>query len=347
MPKLTTHPGLRHHIRKSKRTGRVRAYYYLDHRMFGTEKDIPLGTDYEEAVRQWDEWRNKKPRIRGTLEEAFKRWEEEVLPGYDNAGTRKNYRLSLKRLREVFGQATWEATKLHHLKAYLKARSAKRQANHEMSLLSIIWNWARTEGITELPWPAHGMEKAKWRNKENPRQFEVTDALFAAIYEQADSTLRAAMDLSTATGARLTDCLRLTLPPEGKPLMMRASKTGKSAQFLIDSSPTLTALLERRRTLSGAAHLFLLSTPAGKPVTLSMLRSRYDTARAAAAKKAEEAGDMELAKQIRAMFLRDCRKRAADLAGSAEEASRLLQHSSVSLTSKHYRTRADQLRPVR
>lgn len=345
MPKLTKHPGLRNHVRKSKRTGRVKVYYFLDHRMFGTEKDIPLGTDYEEAVRQWDEWRNKKPRIRGTLEEAFKRWEEEVLPGYDNAGTRKNYRLSLKRLREVFGQATWEATKLHHLKAYLKARSAKRQANHEMSLLSIIWNWARTEGITELPWPAHGMEKAKWRNKETPRQFAVTDAVYEAIYAEADPVLRDTMDLATATGMRLSDC-RSILLPSGDLLRLNASKTGKTAEFALKDSALLTELVSRRRAVS-AAHLMLLTTPAGKPVTLSMLRSRYDTARTAAAKKAEEAGDMELAKQIRAMFLRDCRKRAADLAGSAEEASRLLQHSSVSLTSKHYRTRADQLRPVR
>ena len=345
MPKLTQHPGLRHHIRKSKRTGRVRAYYYLDHRMFGTEKDIPLGTDYEEAVRQWDEWRNKKPRIRGTLEEAFKRWEEEVLPGYDNAGTRKNYRLSLKRLREVFGQATWEATKLHHLKAYLKARSAKRQANHEMSLLSIIWNWARTEGITELPWPAHGMEKAKWRNKEQARIFSVTDAVFAAVYAQADVCLRDCMDIATATGLRLTDCVTVLMPTSAT-LSVRSSKTGKMATFETASSEILSSVLERRRAIK-ADHLMLLTTPQGKPVSLSMLRARYDTARAAAAKKAEEAGDMELAKQIRAMFLRDCRKRAADLAGSAEEASRLLQHSSVSLTSKHYRTRADQLRPVR
>lgn len=345
MPKLTQHPGLRHHVRKSKRSGNVKVYWFLDHRMFGTEKDIPLGTDYEEAVRQWDEWRNKKPRIRGTLEEAFKRWEEEVLPGYDNAGTRKNYRLSLKRLREVFGQATWEATKLHHLKAYLKARSAKRQANHEMSLLSIIWNWARTEGITELPWPAHGMEKAKWRNKEQARVLAVSDAMFNAVYEVADETLRDCMDLASATGLRLTDCVRVCMPL-GPTLQVSANKTGKRVDFSVSSSPVLTRIVEQRKTRR-ASHLMLLTTPQGKPVSLSMLRARYDTARAAAAKKAEEAGDMELAKQIRAMFLRDCRKRAADLAGSAEEASRLLQHSSVSLTSKHYRTRADQLRPVR
>ena len=55
----------------------------------------------------------------------------------------------------------------------------------------------------------------------------------------------------------------------------------------------------------------------------------------------------EFAEQIEAMVLRDMRKRAADLAVDDEEASRLLQHSSVGLTRKHYRTRVTKLKPVR
>lgn len=343
MPKLTPHPGLYARPRKSK-NGKVRVYYYMDRRSEGLG-ELALGTDFDEAVRQWDDYRNKRPRIRGTLEEAFAGWEKEVLPTYENAGTKKNYRLSLKRLREVFSTATWDATKLHHLKAYLKARSAKRQANHEMSLLSIIWNWARTEGMTEIPWPANGMKRAKWKNKESARAFEVTDAIFAAIYSMADQVLRDCMDLSTATGLRLTDCRTVSVPT-GPSLRLRTSKTGKSAEFKLADSPMLSGIVDARSKVK-ADHLMLLTTPQGKPVSMTMLRARYDKARAAAATKAEEAGDVELAKQIRAMFLRDCRKRASDLAGSVEEASRLLQHSSVALTAKHYRTKPDQLRPVR
>jgi hypothetical protein len=50
---------------------------------------------------------------------------------------------------------------------------------------------------------------------------------------------------------------------------------------------------------------------------------------------------------IRAMFLRDMRSRAADLAGDIGEASQLLQHSSKRLTEKHYRTKAEKLKAVR
>jgi len=75
-----------------------------------------------------------------------------------------------------------------------------------------------------------------------------------------------------------------------------------------------------------------------------MLRDRYDIARAKAAARPENAA---IADQIRAMYLRDCRKRAADLAGDLSEASKLLQHSSEAVTQAHYRTKATKLRPVR
>ena len=51
--------------------------------------------------------------------------------------------------------------------------------------------------------------------------------------------------------------------------------------------------------------------------------------------------------EIRAMYLRDMRSRAADLAGDIGEATKLLQHSSQRLTERHYRTKAEKLRAVR
>lgn len=47
------------------------------------------------------------------------------------------------------------------------------------------------------------------------------------------------------------------------------------------------------------------------------------------------------------MYLRDSRKRAADLADDMESASKPLQHSSVKLTSEHYRTKPTKLKAVR
>lgn len=153
------HPRLRAHVRRRK-TGKIVTHYVYDMRGTG-ESDIPLGTDYEEAVKKWDEVHNKKPRIVGTLEEAFVRWEAEALPLYDNSETRKGYAKSLRHIRPLFGPMTWESIELVHLKGYLKRRTAKTQGNREMALLSVIWNWARGEGLTSMPWPAAGMERSK------------------------------------------------------------------------------------------------------------------------------------------------------------------------------------------
>jgi hypothetical protein len=183
------------------------------------------------------------------------------------------------------------------------------------------------------------MERSKWKNKEQARQIEVSDVLFAAVYGQATPLLRDAMDLASATGLRLTDCRTVQIPP-GDVLRVRASKTGKLAEFSLNDSSVLSRLVAERRQNS-APHLMLL-TNGSRPVSARQLRDRWYEAREKAA-----LAHPDLADDLRKMFLRDMRKRAADLAGSLQEASDLLQHSSTKVTSTHYRTKANRLRPVR
>ncbi len=340
------HPKLRAHTRKRK-SGRVVTYYFYDRRTEG-EEDIPLGSDYDQALAKWKEIHEHKPRIAGTIEEAFSAWESDTqagLPSYSNPDTRKDYQKCLAKLRPVFGPSTWEAVQFVHLKTYLKKRSAKTRANREMSVLQIVWNWARGEGLTTLPWPAAGMERSKWKNQEHARRFEVTDDLFEAVYQAGDQVLRDCMDVASATGMRLKDVIAVLLPA-GDTLRLKASKTGKAVDFDLSLSAVLPELIRRRRAIK-AGHLMLLSTRTGRPVSLTMLRTRWEFAREWAALNVEAAGESELAAEIRAMFLRDMRKRAGDLAESDEEASKLLQHSSVSVTRKHYRTKVARLKTVR
>ena len=338
MPRKSKYPRLRVHVRKG-RGGQVWTSYWYDMRCEG-EKDISLGTDYAEALKKWDELHNLKPRLVGTIAEAMNRWEAEVLPTYTSAETRKGYARNLAKLRPVFATTTWESVEFQHLKAYLRKRTAKTQGNREMSVLSLIWNWARGEGLTSLPWPAAGMERSRWKNREQPRKFRVTDELFAAVYAEADQVLRDCMDLATATGMRLTDCRTILLPRDGV-LRLEANKTGKASDFELELSAVLPDLVARRRAAK-ADHLMLLSTPTGKPLSARMLRDRWDEARAAAVERHPKLADL-----LRKMFLRDMRKRASDLAESDEEAAQLLQHSSVALTRKHYRSTAEKIKPVR
>lgn len=343
MPKLTKYPRLRVHVRKGA-SGQRYVYHFYDMRGEGVP-DIPLGRDREEALIKWDELHNNKPRIKGTLEEAFLQWEQEKLPEYENPETRRGYAKSLKWLRKVFKTATWDATKLVHLVDYLKARKGKTQANREMALLSLIWHQAQMWGMTNLPYPAAGLKRAKWKNKEQARKFEVTDEIFELVHYLAEPMLKDCMDLASATGMRLTDCREVVLPANNI-LRVKASKTGKKADFDLALSQVLPGLLARRRALF-ATHLMLLSMPDGQPVTVAKLRGAYDRARIRAAVIASIWNDDELVRQIRAMVLRDMRKRAADLSEDDAGASELLQHSSVGLTRKHYRSKAAQLKPVR
>ncbi|CAB3675317.1 hypothetical protein LMG26690_01292 [Achromobacter animicus] len=339
-------PNLRSHTRKRK-SGRVVTYYFYDRRSDG-EADIPLGTDYEQAVAKWDEIRQGGPRIVGTLEEAFAAWESDKETGllsYQNAETRDGYTKCLRKLRPVFAGATWESIELVHLTGYLRRRTAKTRGNREMALLQIVWNWARKEGYTAAHWPAAGLEKSRWKNPEKAREFEVTDDLFEAVYYAGDQVLQDAMDIATATGMRIKDTILVPLP-DGDLLRLRANKTGKKADFDVSLSTILPGLIKRRRSIR-AHHQMLLSTATGRPVTYTMLRNRWEFARELAALNMEAAGEPQLAEEIRSMILRDMRKRAGDLSESDEAASQLLQHSSVNLTRRHYRTKVARLKPVR
>lgn len=332
------HPRLRRHVR-TRKSGKVVVYYTFDMRPEG-KPDVALGSDFAVALERWEALYHGRSSTTGTLEEAFAEWEDKALPLYESAETKRGYTKHLRRIRPVFGGAQWSEVDMRSLTQYLEQRTAKTQANRELALLSVIWNWARTRGLTTLPWPAAGMERSRWKNKERARQVIVHDEVYAAIYAEADQTLRDCMDLASATGLRLTDCLRIALP-RGDMLTIEASKTGKSASFDVRLSQVLPDLIARRRAVD-ALHVMLLSTPQGQRLTYSMLRARWDKAREAAATKAAP----ELAEAIRSLWLRDMRKRAAQAAGSLDDAAELLQHDSKRLTERHYGA-VRKLRPVR
>lgn len=315
--------------------GQVWTYYTYD--MRGTGKpDVRLGTDHAQAVEQWKKLHLDQPLTVGRVQEAIERWRDKVLPTYDNVDTRKSYAKQLANVEAAFGQMAWHEITLPVMRQYLDARSAKTQGNRELSVLSIVWGKARLWGMTQLPWPAAGVKD--WKNPEAARQFEVTDAIFNAVYAQGDQVLRDCMDISSATGMRITDARTVRMPVDGR-LRFKAGKTGKWAYFDVDQSPVLTALIERR---GNAPSVMLLTTSTGRQVSASMLRDRYDEARDKAA-----LANPSMAEEIRAMWLRDMRKRAADLAEDDDAASKLLQHSSKKVTNDHYRTKGTKLKAVR
>jgi integrase len=206
-----------------------------------------------------------------------------------------------------------------------------------MQVLSVVWGWARLQGLTSLIYPGAGMQRSGWKGTANARQVDVSDVAFAALHKHADQCLRDALDIATATGLRVMDVLglRLTDVRDGQ-LVIQAAKTGKRGEFDLAASSVLKPIIERRQAMRGVEHIFLLAA-GRRPVTYRRLSDRFTKARALAAKECPECADM---------WLRDMRKRAAQLAPSLAEASQLLQHGSLATTSKHYK-QAEKLRPVR
>lgn len=341
MPKVTKYPRLRTKVYRGK-SGQAYVYYLYDMRTEG-KPDIRLGTDHANAIKKWDELHNQKPKIIGRLQEAFDKWKTIELPKYESPVTRRCYAQNLTHIEPVFGQMIWDDITLPILREYLDRRTAKTQGNRELALLSIIWGKAMLWGMTRCIWPATGVKN--WKNKENARTFEVTDELFDAVYAEADQVLRDCMNIATATGMRITDARTVKMPTNGI-IRHKPSKTGKVIEFEVAESPVLDALVTRRLAMTTCSP-YLLCTPSGQSVSQVMLNNRWEDARDKAALKASKAGNLEFEKTIRAMYLRDMRSRAADLAGNIIEAAKLLQHSSQRLTEKHYRNKAEKLTPVR
>jgi len=340
MPKSTKYQKLRVSVKRGK-AGQVWTSWWYD--MRGTGKpDVPLGNDRDEALRRWAEIHLDAPRIAGTLEEAFRAWEDRGIKVRPNGQPRSpetvaGYLKCLRAIRGPFGGARWEDIRMPTLKAYIDARSAKGRAKQEMQLLSVIWGWARLEGMTERPWPAADMQRSGWKGPAGTRQIDVADDAFAALHKHADQTLRDALDIATATGLRVTDVLGLRLSDvRGGRLVVKTGKTGKRAEFDLSASAVLQPIIDRRRAMKEPEHVFLLAA-GRRPVTYRMLADRFTRARAAAAVECPA---------VAALWLRDMRKRAGQLAGSLGDASTLLQHSSLSVTRQHY-VQGERLTPVR
>lgn len=318
--------------------GQIWTYWLYDMRGTG-EKDVRLGTDYAYAIEQWHKLHNHIPLTVGRVQEAIDQWRAEILPDYESPNTRAQYKSYLKNIEAAFGQMAWHEIELHTLQIYLNKRSAKVSANRELAVLAVVWGQARKWGMTKELYPARGL--TDFGNKERARTMEVTDAMFDAIYSKADRILRDAMDIATATGMRITDVRTVRMPVNGV-LRFKASKTGKMAEFEVAQSPVLSALVERRQAMK-AHSVMLLASDTGRQVSEWMLsEQRWNAAKAKAIK-----ANRRLKADLEGLYLRDLRKRAADLAPDMESASKLLQHSSLKLTSDHYRTKPTKLRAVR
>lgn len=330
-------PGMYRRKRTSKskkKPGTVWISYYLDN----SGKPIPLGTDLSLARLKWAELEAKeKPRDLVTMGAIFDRYERDIIPT-KAPRTHKDNLAEIRQLRMFFEQAPIDGITPALVAQYRDARTAKVRANREIATLSHVFNIAREWGLTRRENPCQGVRK----NKEVPRDFYANDAIWKAVYAKAVDELKVAMDLAYLTGQRPADVLVMRKDDiEDNALGVKQKKTRKKLWIMLEVDGVesgLGALIQKimkRNAQHGSPYLIL--TDAGKRVTASMLRNRWDDAREKAVKDAAAVGDKLLASRIAQFQFRDIRPKAASEIADIDHASLLLGHTKGDITERVYR----------
>ena len=335
-------------VRKMKGGNELTYYLYNGRDEFGGRKEIPLGSDLEEAKRKWADLECKpKPRAMNLMGAIFDRYEREIIPT-KSPRTQTDNLGELRQLRPAFEDAPIDAITPHVIAQYRDKRTAKTRANREIALLSHVFNIAREWGLTEKENPAAGVR----RNKETPRDYYAAADVWDAVYAQAVHELKDAMDLAYLTGQRPADVLAIKKTSiVGGFLVVGQNKTSKKLRIRLELDGIKTdlgllvdALLVK---VGGNISPYLVVNDGGLRVSGRMLRNRWDDARAKASALAREQGAPDLADRIEQFQFRDIRPKAASEIEDIGAASRLLGHSSEQLTEHVYRRIGQVVDPTR
>jgi integrase len=305
---------------------RAGTYYYVR-----ANKWTNLGRDYGRALIQYAGIVGERVQVTTVrdllahyLESSAKRLRPATLEGYRN---------SSQNLCPVFGDMALDDVEPAHVYRYLVERGDV-QANRDKALLSAAYTHARRIGAFKGDDPAKGLQ---YRNPETPKDRYVTDAEFAALVAASPPKLSAVLRVTFLAGMRIGDALALRmadLTDEG--IAYTQQKTGK--RIVVQWTPELReAVNDATRAFRrfGRMHLFegrqTRAKPAG-PYTVSGLRANFRRALARAG--------------LPHMTLHDLRRKAgSDVEG--EHATRLLGHADAKVTKRHYRARAERVKPVR
>lgn len=351
---------------RKQRSGNV--FYYYD--AGGTpRREIPLGSDYVQAVKKWAELEADKgsPHVQLiTFKYVSDRYTREVIPT-KAVRTQADNIIELNKLLEFFSDAPLIDIKPIFVRQYLDWRHAeakkrvieenvqrvkdgkppkavigsegKVRANREKALFSHVWNKAREWGLTDCPNPCMGIKGFR----ETGRDTYIDDETFKAVYDAADAPTRDAMDIAYLSGQRPADVLKITRGDlkDGE-LWFTQNKTGTKLRIVIEGE--LASVIERIKSRKHKVQsMALIVDEKGRPLTASALRGRFDKARDAAMSKA---GNDDLAKRIKGFQFRDLRAKAGtDKEGTdgMSAAKDLLAHADESMTRNYVRHRVGKL----
>ncbi|MFM0508624.1 tyrosine-type recombinase/integrase [Paraburkholderia sp. RL17-373-BIF-A] len=347
-------PGMR---ARKQRSGVV--YYYAD--VGGTpRREVPLGSDFVEAVRKWGDLEaqthNRHVEL-VTFRYVAERYVRQVLPTKARRTQRDNL-TELESLYKFFDDPPAQLSEIRpvHVKQYLawRAEVARQwfvergravplrpghvRANREIALFSHIFNFAREHGITDAVNPCVGVK----RNKETGRSVYVEDDLFRRVWDAADQPTRDAMDLAYLTGQRPADTLKFAESDiRGGELWVEQGKRGKRLRIsVIGELAKVIERIRKRKATCGSGTDALVVNESGGRLMRDALRFRFDRARVAAGVQK----DLFQFRDLRAKAGTD----KTESTGDIRAAQRQLGHRSLNMTEHYVRERkGDKVEPTR
>jgi integrase len=248
------------------------AFYYVTSTT--PRKWIALGRDLAQARIKWAEIENGAASS-SSISRLIDAWLAQ--PNELAASTMRCYLSIASQLRAVFNDAPVEAIRPHHVAAWLDNHHSKARANLGKALLSNVLDMAVRQGMIDRN-PAREISRLEVK----ARMRYLTDAEFVAIRAEAVPVLRAAMDISFVTGARISDVLAIRVQhwtDDG--LLVRQIKTKKLQLF--KRTPILEQVIDQAKKIPRPVRsLFLLCTQKGQPYKYSTLLSWWERATAKA-----------------------------------------------------------------
>ena len=329
--------------RMRKRTRGDKAYYYYD--VGGKpRREIPLGSDYVEAIRLWSELeQDDSAKIHCTILDAINKYLAKVLPKKAKRTQLDNLK-ELAKIKEFFcspAPAPLAEIKPIHIRQYMDWRTKDgtgfTRANREKALLSHIYNMAREWGMTDANNPCLGIRGYS----EKGRKIYVEDVLFDKVFEASTVPVQEAMMIAYLTGQRPADTLKITLSDiRDEALHIEQNKTGHKMAFEItgELKVWIDKIMNRRESLK-IHNAQLIVNESGRALNQRVLQDRFRKTRVA------------LGIPLESFQFRDLRAKAGtDKASEAglDQAKAQLGHKNVRTTEIYVRQRkADRIKPTK
>lgn len=227
-----------------------------------------LSRDISQALTTWAQ-REGHDKSGDTVAQAVNRFTAEVIPAKAAATQRDYFRYSAK-IKRVFGDNRLCDIQTKDVARYLDERTAKIEANREISFLSSVYTKAIRWGWCSIN-PCRGVA----RNHEAKRRRYLEDPEIETLRAQAGETVRAILDLALLTGMRKKDLLKLHLNDlRADGIFVQQSKTGKRQIF--EWTIALREVVDRAKALRRrVGTVYLFATREGQPYTASGFDSMW------------------------------------------------------------------------